>query len=53
VVKAAAGNWRSSKEVIILLLNRRGGDVPITEGVVEAAAENKDSSKEVITLLLD
>ena len=44
---------QSSKEVMTLLLNQRGGDVPITKGVVEAAAGNRESGKEIMTLLLD
>jgi len=40
VVKAAAGNRESGKAIIALLLNRRGGDVLITKGVVKAAAGN-------------
>jgi hypothetical protein len=38
VVEAATGNWGYGKEIMALLLDRRGGDVPITKGVVEAAA---------------
>jgi hypothetical protein len=37
--------------MMMLLLNRRGADVPITEEVVKAAAGN--SNKEVMMLLLD
>ncbi|KAH8649711.1 hypothetical protein BGZ60DRAFT_569767 [Tricladium varicosporioides] len=53
VVKAAAGNWGSGKEVIALLLDQRGDEVKITEDVVKAAARNWGSGKEVMTLLLD
>jgi mitogen-activated protein kinase kinase kinase len=53
VVKAAAENEESGKEVMTLLLDRRGADVQITGEVVKAAAENKESGKEVMTLLLD
>ena len=53
IVKTAARNYRNGKEVMTLLLDRRGDDVKITEEVVEAAAENEDSGKEVMTLLLD
>ncbi|KFY32484.1 hypothetical protein V493_00153, partial [Pseudogymnoascus sp. VKM F-4281 (FW-2241)] len=53
VVKAAAGNWRSGKEVMALLLDRRGDDVHITDDVVKAAAGNWSSGKEVMALLLD
>ena len=34
-----------------LLLDRRGGDVPITEGVVEAAAGNGGSGKRTSDLI--
>jgi hypothetical protein len=53
VVKAAAGNRISGKEVIALLLDQRGDEVKITEEVVKAAAGNRISGKEVIALLLD
>ena len=43
---------QSSKEAMTLLLDRRGGDVPITEGVVQAAAGNNRSGQEMMTLLL-
>ena len=37
-----------------LLLDQRGGDVPITEGVVMASVGNWGASgKEIMTLLLD
>jgi len=41
------------KEIITLLLDRRGDDVPITEEVVKAAAGNKMCGKEIIAFLLD
>jgi len=53
VVKAAVGNGESSKEIIALLLNRRGGDVLITKGVVKAAVGNWGDSKAIIALLLN
>ena len=53
VVKAAASNGDNGKEVMVLLLDRRGADVVITEEVVKAAASNEDNGKEVIALLLD
>ena len=53
VVKAAAENKYSGKEVIRLLLNRLSNDVKITEDVVKTAAGNWNSGKEVIKLLLD
>ena len=51
VVKAAAGNFENGKEVMTLLLEQRGADVMITEGVVKAAA--RFGRKEVMTLLLE
>ncbi|KAK3346892.1 heterokaryon incompatibility protein-domain-containing protein [Lasiosphaeria hispida] len=53
VVKAAAGNGSSGKEVMTLLLDQRGTEVKITEEVVKAAAGNGSSGKEVMKLLLD
>jgi len=53
VVKAAAGNGSSGKEVMALLLNQRGTEVKITKEVVKAVAGNGSSSKEVIALLLN
>ncbi|EDN97566.1 hypothetical protein SS1G_12418 [Sclerotinia sclerotiorum 1980 UF-70] len=53
VVKAAAGNLWSGKEVMMLLLDKRGADVVITEEVVKAAAENWESGTKVMMLLLE
>ena len=53
VVKAAAGNEESGKEVMTLLLEQRGADVMITEKVVKAAAGNYRSGKKVMMLLLE
>jgi len=53
VVKAAARNKRSSKEVIALLFNQYSDKVKITKEVVKAAARNKSSGKKVIALLLN
>ncbi len=39
--------------MMTLLLDRRGADVLITEGVVKAAADNWKWGKEVMTILLD
>jgi hypothetical protein len=50
VVEAAAGNYRNSREVMTLLLDRRGDQVSITERVVKGAVRN---SKEVMALLLE
>jgi len=52
VIKAAAGNTGSGKEVMALLLEQRGGEVEVTEEVVAAAAGNTRSGKEVMALLL-
>jgi hypothetical protein len=38
VVKAAARNWSNGKEVMTLLLDRRGDQITITEEAVRAAA---------------
>jgi chaperonin cofactor prefoldin len=46
-------NQASGKEVMTLLLDRWGADVPVTAEVVEAAAANYHSSKEVMALLFD
>ncbi|ORY70345.1 uncharacterized protein BCR38DRAFT_405961 [Pseudomassariella vexata] len=53
VIKAAAENKYSGKEVMALLLDRRGDQITITEEVIKAVAENEDSGKEVMALLLD
>ncbi|KAK4182058.1 hypothetical protein QBC35DRAFT_468368, partial [Podospora australis] len=53
VVRAAAGNWRNGKEVMTLLLEKRGDDFKITEEVVKAAAGNTGNGKEVMALLLE
>ena len=52
MVKTAAGNSWSGKEVVALLLDRRGDQVKITDEVVKTAIRNYSSSKEVIILLL-
>ena len=51
VVEAAARNWRNDKEVMTLLLDRRGADIHITGKVVAAIARGFD--KDVIALLFD
>ncbi|KFY02389.1 hypothetical protein O988_02179, partial [Pseudogymnoascus sp. VKM F-3808] len=53
VVEAAAGNPENGREVMELLLHRRGDDVTITKEVVEAAAGNRKTGRGVIELLLD
>jgi hypothetical protein len=53
VTEAAVRNQRNGKEVIALLLDRRGDQIPITEEVVEAAVGNLWNGSEVLALLLD
>jgi hypothetical protein len=53
VAKAAAGNSWHSKEVMKLLFDQRGANVPITEEVAKAAAANAWHGKEVMALLFD
>ena len=50
VVRAAAGNRSNGKELMTLLLDRRGDEIIITEEVVKAAAGN---DKKVMALLRD
>jgi dephospho-CoA kinase len=51
VMIAAAKNWESGKEVMMLLLEKQGADVVITEEVVTLVAKKFD--KEVMMLLLE
>jgi len=51
VVKAAARNSKRGKEIMALLLNRRGGDVLITKGAVAQIV--RDFNKEIIALLFN
>ena len=54
VLAAAASNHISGKEVMTILLDQGGEDLPITEMVVEAAIGNySEEGKEVMKLLLD
>jgi hypothetical protein len=53
VILEAARNEGYGKELMTLLLDRRGADVSITEEVVNAAAWRNGNSKEMMTLLLD
>ncbi|KAH7163709.1 Pfs, NACHT, and ankyrin domain protein [Fusarium sp. MPI-SDFR-AT-0072] len=53
VTQIAASSSNNGKEVIALLLDRRGDEVAITEKVVKSAAANYSHGKEVIELLLD
>ena len=52
-VEATAGNSKNGKEVMSLLLDRRGDQITITEEVVKAAARNRVSGEEVMALLLN
>jgi hypothetical protein len=52
VVKAAACNRKSGNEVMMLLLEQRGGEVVITEEVVKAAAGNENIREAVLVVLL-
>ncbi|WYZ34724.1 hypothetical protein EsH8_I_001000 [Colletotrichum jinshuiense] len=52
MVKAAAENVGGSKEVMALLLDRRGDEIQITEEVVKAAAANENGHG-IMSLLLD
>ncbi|RBA10996.1 hypothetical protein FPRO05_14321 [Fusarium proliferatum] len=53
VMQIAASSSNNGKEVIALLLDRRGDEVTITEKVVKAAAANYSHGKEVMELLLN
>lgn len=46
----AAGNGKSGKEIMTLLLDRRGDQIKITENVVLATAWNERSGKEIILI---
>ncbi|KAK4457483.1 putative het domain protein [Cladorrhinum samala] len=53
VVKAAAGNSDSGKEILALLLDQRGDEVRITEEVLKTVARDSRSGREIMALLLD
>ena len=53
MVKVAAGNYRGGKDVIALLLDRRGDEVKITDQVVQAVAGNSKSGIKVMELLFN
>lgn len=53
MVKAAASNKSSGKEIMAFLLEQRGNEVQITEEVVRTAAGNWYSGKEIMMLLLE
>ncbi|KAK4173538.1 ankyrin domain protein, partial [Triangularia setosa] len=44
---------KSGREVIALLLDRRGDKIPVTEEVLKAAAGNWWNGRELMALLLD
>ncbi|EXM15089.1 hypothetical protein FOTG_16533 [Fusarium oxysporum f. sp. vasinfectum 25433] len=46
VVEAAAENWMSGKDIMILLLDRLGDRLLVTESVVKAVAGNWESDRE-------
>jgi hypothetical protein len=46
-----ARNWRRGKEIMMLLIDRRGTEIRITEKVVKAAA--REGKEEVVMLWLD
>ena len=50
---AAASTEKNAKEMMALLLDRRGDQIQITEDVVKAAASNIGNGKAVMALLLD
>ena len=52
-VLLAAASIENAKEMMALLLDRRGDQIQITEDVVKAAASNWGNGKEVMALLLD
>ena len=53
IIKAAAMNTHSGKEIMMLLLEQCDQEIKITKKIVEAAAENWYSGKEIMMLLLN
>ncbi|KAK2061333.1 hypothetical protein LY76DRAFT_644041 [Colletotrichum caudatum] len=53
VIKAAAANEESGKDIMALLLDKRGDNIQITKEIVKAAAENWGNGQEIMALLLD
>lgn len=53
VIKAAAGNTKSGKQMMWLLLSHQGSELRITEEVVRAAAGNATNGEQVMQFLLD
>lgn len=52
MVEAAASNHGSGEDVMMLLLGRRGVDVPIPETVVNTTALNRRSGRKGMKILL-
>jgi hypothetical protein len=52
VIEAAARNRENGRDIMALLLERRGDQIQITEDVVKAAVKNESSGKDIMTLLL-
>jgi hypothetical protein len=53
VLKAAAENQNSDGQLMEVLLDRRGADIPVTAEVVKAAAANSKCCLQIMELLLD
>ncbi|KAM0308543.1 hypothetical protein ACHAO8_009909 [Botrytis cinerea] len=53
IVEEVARNWMTRREMMELLLDKRGAEVVITEEVVKTTAGNWSSGKEVMKLLLE
>ncbi|KAJ5678667.1 Pfs NACHT and Ankyrin domain protein [Penicillium macrosclerotiorum] len=52
VLKAAARNRESGKDMMALLLHRYGDQITITDEVLKATARNRESGKDMMALLL-
>ncbi|GFF75827.1 vegetative incompatibility protein HET-E-1 [Aspergillus udagawae] len=53
VIEAAARTSENGRDIMALLLERRGDQIQITEDVVKAAARNWSSGEDIIILLLE
>lgn len=53
VVKAAVGNRFKAEEVMRLLFDHRGAQVPITEGVIKAAVTHLRQAEKLLALFFD
>lgn len=53
VIKTAAENSSSVKEIMTLLLNWQEADIQITEDVIKVTVRNNSSEKKIMTLLLN